>query len=138
MGVKLSHDEVNTEQFNMVTGSIKLSALFCFLIPTHCLPRLSFYPLQSHTFPSHRLTVHSLGLHHSQHMFCFTVSKPFSVSCDLTRIFKLLPHLTSSPSLCLALPAILTPPNHPPASLSLLSPLYTTPPALTLPNLADN
>lgn len=52
------------------------------------------------------------------------VSKPFSSSCSLMRIFKRLPHLTSSPSPCLTSPVILPSPNHLPGSLS---PLYPSP-----------
>ncbi len=111
------------------------------LDPSHCLHFSHASTLISLLLPSpitHLFLppvspVHSPGLYHSQCMFRFTVS------CTRTRIFKLLPHLTSSTSLCLSSPVILPSPNHPPASLFLLS-LFLTPhpshtPALVL---ADN
>lgn len=105
----------------MVTGSITLSALFSF--QPFYLPRLSFF-LSNHTiFP---LAIKRfLGLYHSC-MFCFTVF------CTLTEIFKLLPNLISSTSLCLSWPVILPSPNHLPASPSRLSLPHITP-SLTPP-----
>lgn len=67
MSVKQSPGEVNIDQFNMVTGSITLSALSSFQL---------FYPsrlshLISMSFLLAVLPMHSLGLCHSKYMFRF-------------------------------------------------------------------
>lgn len=111
MSVKQSPGEVNIDQFNMVTGSITLSALSSFQL---------FYPSRlSHLISmSFLLAVLPCILSASvTQSTCFGLM----VSFTLTRIFKLLPHLTSSTSLCLSSPVILSSPNHPPASHSPLS-----------------
>lgn len=134
---------------NWVLARSILTNLTWSLDPSHCLhfsalsfqlfhlPHLSiFYPLQSHTFSSRRLTrAFSRPLSLTAPVLFLCVQNPF---LSLTRIFKRLPHLTSSPSLCLSSPVILPSPNHPPASLfSALSPSphpACPSPPLTLPN----
>lgn len=113
------------------------------LDPSHCLhfSALSFQ-LFFHAPPFLLLANHILFLPLSRpcilsasitHSTCSVSLCPnHSLSlCALTRIFKLLPHLTSSPSQRLSSPVILPSRNHPvrsPAPLSLLSVPQNTPP----------
>lgn len=133
MSVKVSLGKVNTDQFNMVAGSITLSALCCFPVSAPCL--------RSHTFSSCRLfSAFFLPSLVSVHVLFPSVQTLFfSVSCSVMTVLKLLPHLTSSLSLYLSSPVILSSSNHQPAAPFLL--LLSLP--LTLPRahpllLADN
>ena len=97
MSVKVSPGKVNTDQFNMVAGSITLSTLLCSSFPSSFShPHLSFCNLLQSFF----FSLSSLGLTlHVQ----FQRLNPFMVSCSLMTIFTLLPHPPSSRSPCLFL-----------------------------------
>lgn len=133
----LSSGKVNTDQFNMVAGSITLSAL---MLSHSCSFFLFFFPLSFHSvaylfFSTCPPSILSSSITHSR---CSVTMcpKPFCLLYS-TNDFKLLPHLTSSFSLCLSLPVML-PSSKPPRMAFFLFSLFTRPSKAPAILLADN